>query len=169
MVSEAILNQTDSVAYLTVSQNIADLNKALQGYIDNGLATEGETIEDLANELDMDPSVLEETIQTYNDGVASGNDTDQGRTSLSNSLDAGPFFAIPVTPGIHHTMGGLRINTLSEVITADEEPIPGLYAAGEVTGGIHGGNRIGGNAVLDIVVFGRIAGQNAAEYINTLN
>lgn len=169
VVSEAILNQTDSVAYLTVSQNIADLNKALQGYIDNGLATEGETIEDLANELDMDPSVLEETIQTYNDGVASGNDTDQGRTSLSNSLDAGPFFAIPVTPGIHHTMGGLRINALSEVITADEEPIPGLYAAGEVTGGIHGGNRIGGNAVLDIVVFGRIAGQNAAEYINTLN
>ncbi len=168
VVSEAILEQTDSTAYLTVSQNIADMNKSLQGYIDNGRAVEGETIQDLANELAIDPAVLEETITAYNEAVETGTDADQGRESLSNALETGPFFAIPVTPGIHHTMGGLRINEASEVLKADEERIPGLYAAGEVTGGVHGGNRIGGNAVLDIVVFGRIAGQNAAEYITTL-
>lgn len=169
VVSEAIINQTDSIAYLTVSQNIADINKSLQGYIDGGSAVEGETIEDLANELDMDPAVLENTITSYNEAVATGNDTEQGRESLSNSLEEGPFFAIPVTPGIHHTMGGLKINTNSEVLDTNDEVVTGLYAAGEVTGGIHGGNRIGGNAVLDIVVFGRVAGQNAAEYVSSAN
>lgn len=165
VVSEAIINQTDSIAYLTVSQNIADDNKSLQGYIDNGHALEGETIEDLAAEIDVDSNVLEETIQSYNDAVANGEDPEHGRTSFSNALAEGPFFAIPVTPGIHHTMGGLTITSESEVLNTNEEVIPGLYAAGEVTGGIHGGNRIGGNAVLDIVVFGRIAGQNAAEFV----
>lgn len=169
VVSEAILNQTDSVAYLTVSQNIADLNKSLQGYIDNGLAVEGETLADLAEKLDMDPAVLEQTISAYNEAVTTGTDSDQGRESLSNALEAGPFFAIPVTPGIHHTMGGLKINEESEVLNQEGTHIQGLYAAGEVTGGVHGGNRIGGNAVLDIVVFGRIAGQNAAEYSATLD
>ena len=169
VVSEAILNQTDSVAYLTVSQNIADLNKSLQGYIDNGLAVEGETLADLAEKLDMDPAVLEQTISAYNESVTTGTDSDQGRESLSNALEAGPFFAIPVTPGIHHTMGGLKINEESEVLNQEGTHIQGLYAAGEVTGGVHGGNRIGGNAVLDIVVFGRIAGQNAAEYSATLD
>lgn len=169
VVSEAILNQTDSVAYLTVSQNIADLNKSLQGYIDNGLAVEGETLADLAEKLDMDPAVLEQTISAYNEAVTTGTDSDQGRESLSNALEAGPFFAIPVTPGIHHTMGGLKINEKSEVLNQEGTHIQGLYAAGEVTGGVHGGNRIGGNAVLDIVVFGRIAGQNAAEYSATLD
>lgn len=169
VVSEAILNQTDSVAYLTVSQNIADLNKSLQGYIDNGLAVEGETLADLADKLDMDPAVLEQTISAYNEAVTTGTDSDQGRESLSNALEAGPFFAIPVTPGIHHTMGGLKINEKSEVLNQEGTHIQGLYAAGEVTGGVHGGNRIGGNAVLDIVVFGRIAGQNAAEYSATLD
>ena len=169
VVSEAILNQTDSVAYLTVSQNIADLNKSLQGYINNGLAVEGETLADLADKLDMDPAVLEQTISAYNEAVTTGTDSDQGRESLSNALEAGPFFAIPVTPGIHHTMGGLKINEKSEVLNQEGTHIQGLYAAGEVTGGVHGGNRIGGNAVLDIVVFGRIAGQNAAEYSATLD
>lgn len=169
VVSEAILNQTDSVAYLTVSQNIADLNKSLQGYINNGLAVEGETLADLAEKLDMDPAVLEQTISAYNEAVTTGTDSDQGRESLSNALEAGPFFAIPVTPGIHHTMGGLKINEESEVLNQEGTHIQGLYAAGEVTGGVHGGNRIGGNAVLDIVVFGRIAGQNAAEYSATLD
>ena len=169
VVSEAILNQTDSVAYLTVSQNIADLNKSLQGYINNGLAVEGETLADLAEKLDMDPAVLEQTISAYNEAVTTGTDSDQGRESLSNALEAGPFFAIPVTPGIHHTMGGLKINEKSEVLNQEGTHIQGLYAAGEVTGGVHGGNRIGGNAVLDIVVFGRIAGQNAAEYSATLD
>ena len=75
-----------------------------------------------------------------------------------------PYYAIKIAPGIHHTMGGLKINTDAQVLDTDGSIIPGLYAAGEATGGVHGGNRIGGNAVCDFVVFGRIAGSNASAY-----
>ena len=71
-----------------------------------------------------------------------------------------------MAPGVHHTMGGLKINTNTEVLDTSGNVIPGLYAAGEVTGGVHGANRLGGNAVADIIVFGRIAGQQAAAYAN---
>ena len=77
---------------------------------------------------------------------------------------SGPWYVIKIAPGIHHTMGGVEINTETEVISTEGEPIPGLYAAGEVTGGVHGGNRIGGNALMDCQVFGQIAGENAAKY-----
>ena len=85
--------------------------------------------------------------------------------AIANALDTAPFYAIKVAPGIHHTMGGVAINTDAEVLTEAGEAIPGLYAAGEVTGGVHGANRLGGNAVCDIIVYGRIAAQNAAAYI----
>ena len=77
-----------------------------------------------------------------------------------------PMYAFQITPAIHHTMGGVRINKNAEVIGVTAKPIPGLFAAGEVTGGVHGGNRVGGNAVADIVTFGRIAGANAAKAAN---
>ena len=70
-----------------------------------------------------------------------------------------------MSPALHHTMGGVRINPETQVLTETGEPIPGLYAAGEVCGGIHAGNRLGGNAVADTVVFGRIAGRNAANHV----
>ena len=76
-----------------------------------------------------------------------------------------PMYAIQITPAIHNTMGGLRINKKVEVIGVTAKSVPGLLAAGEVTGGVHGGNRIGGNAVADIITFGRIAGKSAADYI----
>ena len=79
-------------------------------------------------------------------------------------LDKAPYYAVKITPGIHHTMGGVTIDPETHVIGKDGKAIPGLFAAGEVTGGVHGGNRIGGNAVSDIVTFGRIAGTNAAAY-----
>ena len=84
-----------------------------------------------------------------------------GRTSFAEPLDTAPYYAIKVAPGVYHTMGGLKINAETEVLSADGA-IDNLYAAGEVTGGVHGANRLGGNAVADIVVFGRIAGTNAA-------
>ena len=87
-----------------------------------------------------------------------------GRTSFANPLDTAPYYAIKVTAGIHHTMGGLKINTNTEVLKADGSVIPGLFAAGEVTGGVHGANRLGGNAVADFTVFGRIAGAAASKY-----
>ena len=80
-------------------------------------------------------------------------------------LDKAPFYVAEVTPGIHHTMGGVKIDPKAEVLNKQKKPIPGLFAAGEVTGGVHGGNRIGGNAVADIVTFGRISGNSAASYV----
>ena len=85
--------------------------------------------------------------------------------SFAKPLDTAPYYAVMVAPGIHHTMGGVKINTAAEVLTEAGEAIPGLYAAGEVTGGVHGANRLGGNAVCDIIVYGRIAAQSAAAYI----
>ena len=91
-------------------------------------------------------------------------DPDFGRTSFAKALDTAPYYAIKVTAGVHHTMGGLKINTNTEVLKADGSVIPGLFAAGEVTGGVHGANRLGGNAVADFTVFGRIAGAAASKY-----
>ena len=82
---------------------------------------------------------------------------------LTHKLLKGPFWGAYSALAVHHTMGGVRIDTKARVLDLNAEVIPGLYAAGEVTGGIHGSNRVGGNAVLDIHVFGRIAGANAAK------
>ena len=81
---------------------------------------------------------------------------------MDHDLSKGPYYAIQIAPGIHHTMGGLKINTNAQVLKEDGSVINGLYAAGEVTGGVHGANRIGGNAVADIIIFGRQAGAQAA-------
>jgi len=88
-----------------------------------------------------------------------------GRTSLLKKLNKGKFYAIQITPIIHHTMGGVVINTKAEVLDSNGKAIKGLFAAGEVTGGVHGANRLGGNAVADIIVYGRQAGKSAAELI----
>ena len=83
---------------------------------------------------------------------------------MEKDLSVAPYYAIKIAPGIHHTMGGVKIDTKAQVIGTDGKPIPGLFAAGEVTGGVHGGNRIGGNAVSDIVVFGTVASNSAIAY-----
>lgn len=163
VVSQNILKQTDGMAYLIVNGAMEEENASLAGYIKDGYATKGETIADLAKAIDMDEKTLEETMKKYNEAIKSGKDTEFERDALDVSLADGPFYAIPVTPGIHHTMGGLKIDTKTHVINKEGQAIPGLYAAGELTGGVHGANRIGGNAVADIIVFGRIAGQTASE------
>ena len=127
---------------------------------------EGADVEALAAAMGVDGAALVETMDKWNACVEAGKDEEFGRTSFANKLDEGPYYAIKVAPGVHHTMGGLKINTNTEVLDASGNAIPGLYAAGEVTGGVHGANRLGGNAVADIIVFGRIAGQQAAAYAN---
>lgn len=108
------------------------------------------------------PAAFAKTMETWNGYVEAKNDPDFGRTSFANPLNNGPFYAIKVTAGVHRTMGGVTINSATEVLKADGTAIPGLFAAGEVTGGVHGANRLGGTAVADFVVFGRIAGDSAA-------
>ncbi len=164
VVSAAEFAQPGQMAYLIVDQAMVDASTVIAGYIDRGLTVSGETYEELAEALDMDPTTFAETMNTWNSYVEAGEDPDFGRVSFANPLDTAPYYAIPVTPGVHHTMGGLEINTNAEVISTEGEVIPGLYAAGEVTGGVHGANRLGGNAVADFVVFGRIAGASAQAY-----
>ena len=167
-VSAAEIAQPGSFSYLIVDQAMVDASSVIQGYIKKGYTTQGETYEELAEALGIDAAAFAETMNTWNGYVEAKNDPDFGRTSFANPLNTAPYYAIKVTAGVHHTMGGLKINTATEVLTEDGSAIPGLFAAGEVTGGVHGANRLGGNAVADFVVFGRIAAQSATDYVAAL-
>ena len=168
VVSAAEIAQPDSFSWLVVDQKMVDASSVIQGYINRGLMLSGETYEDLAKALDIPADAFAKTMETWNGYVAEKNDPDFGRTSFAQPLDTAPFYAVKVTAGIHHTMGGLKIDPETHVINESGEIIPGLFAAGEVTGGVHGGNRLGGNAVADFVVFGRIAGAQAAAWAQSL-
>ena len=164
VVSAAEIAQTGSYSWLVVDQAMVDASSVIQGYIKKGYTVTGETYEELGKAMGVDEAAFAETMNTWNGYVEAKNDPDFGRTSFANKLDTAPYYAIKVTAGVHHTMGGLKINTNTEVLNENGEIIPGLFAAGEVTGGVHGANRLGGNAVADFVVFGRIAGAAASKY-----
>ena len=164
VVSAAEIAQPGSYSWLIVDQAMADASSVIQGYIKKGYTKTGATYEELAKELDVDPAAFANTMETWNSYVEAKNDPDFGRTSFANPLNNGPYYAIKVTAGVHHPMGGVTINSATEVLKEDGTVIPGLFAAGEVTGGVHGANRLGGTAVADFVVFGRIAGESAANY-----
>ena len=164
VVSAAEIAQTGSYSWLVVDQAMVDASSVIQGYIKKGYTVTGETYEELGKAMGVDEAAFAETMNTWNGYVDAKNDPDFGRTSFANKLDTAPYYAIKVTAGVHHTMGGLTINTNTEVLKEDGSVIPGLFAAGEVTGGVHGANRLGGNAVADFTVFGRIAGAAASDY-----
>ena len=163
-VSAAEIAQTGGYAWLVIDQKMVDASSVIAGYIKNGYTVQGDTYEALAEAMGVPAEDFAATMEAWNGCVAAGEDAEFGRTSFAEALDTAPYYAIKVSPGVHHTMGGLKINTDTQVLTEDGSAIAGLYAAGEVTGGVHGANRLGGNAVADFVVFGRIAGQNAADY-----
>lgn len=165
VVSKAELAQKGKSAFLIFDQGVRENLSAINGYVKKGYAIEANSIEQLAEKLSIDKTTLKATIDKYNTYVKNKNDEDFGKKGLPIELIKAPFYAIEVSPAIHHTMGGVRINTETQVLDKNGNPIPGLYAAGEITGGVHGGNRIGGNAVTDITVFGKIAGENAAKTI----
>ena len=169
-VSAAELAQPGSYAYIIFDQKLREGLKATEKYISTGITVQGDTIEDLAAQIDVDPATLAETLANWNKCVADKNDAEFGRTTgMDNDLSTPPYYAIKIAPGIHHTMGGVHIDTGAHVIDLNGNVIPGLFAAGEVVGGVHGGNRLGGNAVADIVVFGRISSASAVEWCNELS
>ncbi len=129
--------------------------------VENGTLYRADTIEDLAKQLKMDPAVLEDTVKKYNSYVDNGDDPEFHKNAFDLKVKVAPFYATPRKPAIHHTMGGLKIDTDAHVINKDGQIIHGLYAAGEVAGGIHAGNRLGGNSLSDIFTFGRIAADSA--------
>ncbi len=164
--SMAELEQTDDQMWLIVdsSQIAGDDTRTAQieSLIADGHTVKGETLEELAEQINVDPAVLQATVDKYNAGMESGEDEFGKAADPNATISVGPFYASLRTPTVHHTMGGVTINSNAEVIDTEGNVIPGFYAAGEVAGGIHGNNRLGGNAFSDIMTFGRIAGENAA-------
>ena len=124
------------------------------------------SIEEVAEEYGMDPIVLRETIDKYNASVAMGEDEDFGKLLREDAapLVKFPFYSVRLWPKVHHCMGGLHINSDAQVMHVDGYQIKGLFAAGEVTGGVHGGDRLGSCATLDCISLGRIAGKNVATF-----
>lgn len=166
VMSKAILAQKGKTAFLVFDQDVRESLKAIETYIKNGLITQGETTKELAEKLGIPADEFEKTMADYAQIQKSGNDP-LGRkpSEMPRPLAKAPFYAVEVGPAVHHTMGGITINTKAQVLDTDKNPVPGLYAAGEVTGGIHGANRLGGNAVADICIYGKIAADTALEEI----
>ena len=168
VVSQAELKQPDGYCFIIFDQNLVDHLALSQRFIDGGYTISGKTYEELAKNMGLNAEAQQNfvnTMNTWNQSVANGIDEEFGRNNgMDDDLSTAPYYAIKIAPGIHHTMGGIKINTSAEVIDTDGNVIPGLFAAGETTGGIHGGNRVGGNAVCDFIVFGRIAGQSATDF-----
>ena len=163
--SDAILQQTGKKAFLVFDQSVRESLSAIENYAQQGLMTTADTPAELAEALGIPVSAFVGTLEKYSLYQTTGEDKDFQRKpeEMPLPLTEAPYYAIEVEPVIHHTMGGIRINPQAEVVNQAGKAIPGLYAAGEVTGGVHGGNRLGGNAVADIIVFGQIAGTSAAQ------
>ncbi|MDQ4431276.1 flavocytochrome c [Yokenella regensburgei] len=162
-VSASIIGLPEHYAYIVFDEHVRAKNKAADEYIAKGFVTSASSPRALAAKLGMDEHAFLATLERYNGFVEKQHDDDFGRTTaLRNPINEGPFHAIRIAPGVHHTMGGVTITTEAEVLNTEQQAIPGAYAAGEVVGGIHGGNRIGGNAVADIIIFGTLAGHQAA-------
>jgi fumarate reductase flavoprotein subunit len=163
--SAKVLQQNGQMAFIVFDENLKQRRKMIEGYFHLGLVKEGDTLESLAKAAGMDAANFVRTAETYNSYQAAKSDPEFKRADLPLPLARPKFYAIAVKPGIHFTMGGIRINGRTQVMSRQKQPIPGLFAAGEVTGGVHGGNRIGGTSMTALFTFGPIAGREAAAYV----
>lgn len=168
-VTAAINALPEKSAFLVFDTGVKSRAKAIEQYDKMGFVIHGDSIEALAKETGVPDDKLQSTLDTWNGAVDSKKDAAFGRTTgMDHALSGAPYYAIAIGPGIHYTMGGVKINTNTEVMTKDGGIIPGLFAAGEVTGGLHGENRIGGNSVAEIIIFGRQAGIKSAAYVQSV-
>ena len=169
VMTNALFDQKDAYMWVIVDSKVYptletknNFNEPIGDLIKAGRAVKADTLDELAEKIGVPADNLKKTIEEYNKGIDEGKDA-YGRKLLGIKFDKAPYYAGPRIPTVHHTMGGVQINEKAQVLDAKGNIIPGFYAAGEVTGGIHGTNRLGGNALTDITVFGRIAGENAAK------
>ncbi len=168
-ISKGILAQSGGFAYLMWNEAIGKVGDVLEGnkkeystLLNQKLIVKADTIEEVAKFFNISAEELKNTITKVNEYAQNKKDPDFNHRRGLVAMTEGPYYIQKVVPSIHHTMGGLKIDINAHVLDKNNKVIPGLYAAGEVTGGIHGANRLGGNAIADIVVFGRTAGKNAA-------
>lgn len=153
-------------AYLIFDRGIRDRVKAVEFYDHIGLVKTGADLAALATEAGLDADTLTQTVADWNQAVADHADTAFKRTTgMDRDIAKGPFYAIHIAPAVHYTMGGVGINPATQVLDKQDQPINGLFAAGEVVGGLHGNNRIGGNSIAETVIFGRQAGQQMFKYL----
>ncbi|NVY96234.1 flavocytochrome c [Lactobacillus sp. DCY120] len=155
-------------ASLIFDQEVRQRVQAIEFYDHIGLVLTATTWAGLAQQNQWEPATLTTTIQNWNQVVTQKALDPLGRTTGRHTLTTRPFYAIHIAPAVHYTMGGVVINELTQVLTPEQKVIPGLFAAGEVAGGLHGNNRIGGNSIAETVIFGRQAGQQAFKYCKTL-
>lgn len=167
VISKAILSQTGEVGYQIWAEPLNQVSKTIEAHpaeyeemLEQDVIYKAESIKDAADHFGIDAETLEETIKKVNQYAKDKEDPDFNHRAGLALIEEGPFYIQKASPSVHHTMGGIVINEKAQVLNENDETIPGLYAAGEVTGVIHGSNRLGGNAVADIIIFGRIAGQN---------
>lgn len=169
IVSNAITALPEHSAYLIFDQGIRDRAKAIEFYDKVGLVVHGDTVEDLAEKLNMDPATLKQTVTTWNQAVENHDDAEFHRTTgMDRGITKPGFFAIHIAPAIHYTMGGIHVTPKTQVLNGNGDIIQGLFAAGEVAGGLHGNNRVGGNSIAETIVFGRQAGQQVTLYARSL-
>ncbi|HEY5961122.1 MAG TPA: FAD-binding protein, partial [Polyangiaceae bacterium] len=169
VVSAEVLKQTGKTAFVVFDQGVRNGLAQIEGYLKLGLVTQSDTLEGLALALGIPATALRATIDRYNLAYATENHEDpEFHRSIPAAIVTSKFYAIEVGPGIHYTMGGLKIDLQTHVIGANAVPIPGLFAAGEVTGGVHGWDRLGGNSISETITFGRIAGANAVAHARAI-
>ncbi len=166
VVSYSEWDQPGKFAWAVFDHTVYEHNTSIEEkFVARKIIQVANTFEELGAKMDVPVDAFVDTVKSYNDNIANGVEDPLGRVKANCPLESAPFYAVKVAPGIHHTMGGLRVNTNMEVLDKDGQPIPGLFAAGEVTGGTHGGNRLGGNAVCDINVNGLTASNSALAYL----
>lgn len=168
--SQAIVAQTDGCCYELIDQAAFEASAIEENHgpevaylLNHNMLVKADTLQEAADFFGIDAQALQETVDNYNRYVQEGEDPEFHKRSLPTEIGEGPYWIVKAVPAVHHTMGGICINTDAQVLDTEGNVIEGLYAAGEVTGGIHGSNRLGSCALADITVFGRIAGQNAAK------
>ncbi len=170
VISNAIKSQTGECAYLLWDEAGVEETKLFDNHpgevqmgYDLGTLFKGDTLEEVAEAAGVDPDELAKTVAHWNEMCAAGKDDDFNYRSTMNTFETAPYYLGKCVPSVHHTMGGVHINTDAQVVKTTGETVPNLFAAGEVTGGIHGTNRLGSDAVADCITFGRVAGASAAE------
>jgi fumarate reductase flavoprotein subunit len=169
VMTNALMEQEDSMMWVIVDQHsyptgdtVNNFNESIDSLVEQGRAFKADTLEELAQQIGVSPENLVKSVEAFNAAVDGATD-EFGRTLFMHKIDTAPFYAGKRVPTVHHTMGGIKITPETRVVDVNGVVIPGLFAAGEVTGGIHGANRLGGNALTDVNTFGRIAGAQAAK------
>lgn len=169
VLSEAILKQTGNYCWVLWNDNIGKISNTVkehpteyEAFTKQGIMATCPDLKCIADFTKMPLKQLESTVKRVSSMAGKGNDKDFHHRGGLMDMSEGQYYVIKAVPSTHHTMGGVRINEKAQALTAKGQVIPGLWAAGEVTGVTHGTNRLGGNAYTDIIVFGRIAGEAAA-------